>query len=71
MIVGQREAKHPDVKKPEGSQDHSQIVASTAKHGIEGVTEATLEPVPPQLAFVFHVPDRGFNGTSSMNGFSD
>ena len=28
------------------------------QHGIQGITEAALEPVPTQLAFVFHVTDR-------------
>ena len=66
-----REANHPDVKKPDGSQNHSEIVAGAAEHSIQGITEAALELIPTQLTFIFHVPDRWFNGTSSMNGFPD
>ena len=69
--VGNREAQHPDVKKPDGSQNHSQIVPRAAKYGIQGITEAALEPIPTQLAFVLHVTNRRLNGTSSMNGFPD
>ena len=43
---GNREAQHPDAKKPDGSQDHPEIVSCAAKHGIEGITEAALEPIP-------------------------
>ena len=68
---GNREAPDPDAKKPDGSQDHSEIVAGATKDGIQGVTEAALEPIPTQLAVVFHVTNGGFHGTSSMNGFPD
>jgi hypothetical protein len=46
-------------------------VTGAAKHGIQGIAEAALEPISTQLAFVFHVTDRWLNGTSSMNGFPD
>ena len=69
--IGNKEAQYPGAKKPEGSQDHAEIVSGAAQDGIQGITESALEPIPTQLAFVFHMADRGLNGTAPMNGFLD
>jgi hypothetical protein len=64
-------AENPEIKKPDGSQDHSQIVTGPAKHGMESITQTSFEPVSPQSAFIFHVTYRRFYGTASVDGFSD
>ena len=69
--IGHEGTQDPDVKKPDGSEDHSQIVSSTAKYSIDGIAEAALEPIATELAFVFHVSDGRFDGAASMNGFPD
>ena len=56
---------------PEGSQDHAEIVSGAAQHGVHGITEGALEPIPTQFAFVFHMADRWLNGAAPMNGFLD
>ena len=57
--------------KPEGSEDHAQVVAGTTKNGMHRITEAALEPASPQTPFVFHMTNGRFNGTSSVNRLFD
>ena len=37
LVLGHREAQHPDVKKPDGSEDHAQVMAGTPKDGRQGM----------------------------------
>ena len=39
------EAKNTGIKKPEGAQDHAQIVTGSAQERIERITQTPLEPV--------------------------
>ena len=39
------EVKNAGVKKPEGAQDHAQIVTGSAQERIERITQTPLEPV--------------------------
>ena len=38
---------------------------------MQGVAQASFEPISPQATIVLHMPDGWFNGTSSVNGFFD
>lgn len=46
-------------------------MSGAAQQGIQGIPEGALEPIPTQLAVAFHMADRGFNGTASVDGFPD
>ena len=56
---------------PQGSENHAQVMPCAAEHGMQGIAQASFEPISPQATIVLHMPDGWFNGTSSVNGFFD
>lgn len=56
-----------DAKKPQLPEDHAQVVAGTAEHGMERIAQAAAEPVAAQQSFILHVPDHRFDGTGPFD----
>lgn len=44
-------------KRPEVGEDHADIVAAAAQHGMERITERALESTTGEAAIRFHVAD--------------
>ena len=42
-----------------------------AEHHLQGIAQASFEPISPQATIVLHMVDSGFNGTSSVNRIFD